>query len=147
MPSWIRCSIVYAISLTKEEWLPAAPMRRCMAIASSCSIKRQCQSVVSKCSHALMQPHGQSLSTWPVSYSLIHALAYALVVKQHHENSSLSIFLTHKCKCVELFPYESACLALSLLVFGSCIHKLILLHRLPSLLRCCSCSSITLVLD
>ena len=122
-------------------------MRMRMAVASSCNIKRQCQSVVSKCSHALMQPHGQSLSTWPVSYSLIHVLAYVLVVKQHQQNILLSLILTQKDKCVELCPYESACIALSLLVFGSGIHKLILLHRLPSLLSCCSCSSITLVLD
>ena len=122
-------------------------MRRLLAVASICNIKRQCQSVVSECSHALMQPHGQSLSTWPVSYSLIHAVAYVLVVKQHQQNILLSLILTQKDKCVELCPYESACIAFSLLVFGSGIHKLILLHRLPSLLRCCSCSSITLVLD
>ena len=75
-----------------------------------------------------MQPHGQSLSTWPVSYSLIHAVAYVLVVKQHQQNILLSLMLTQKDKCVELCPYESACIVLSLLVFGSCIHKLILLH-------------------
>ena len=125
---------------------------RANAKASSCSIKQQYQSAVPICS-IKVQPCANA-NPWPKPEYMASKLlfgympyAYALVVKQHQQNSLLSLILTQKDKCVELFPYESACIAFSLLVFGSGIHKLILLHRLPSLLRCCSCSSITLVLD
>lgn len=120
--------------------------------ASSCSIKQQYQAAVPICS-ITVQPCANA-SSWPKPEYMASKLlfgympyVYALLVKQHQQNSLLSIFFTHKCKCVELFPYESACLALSLPYERMIFISLSFYIRLPSLLRCCSCSSITLVLD
>lgn len=117
-----------AISLTKG-------MTTCRANtkAYGCSIKRQCQSVVSS-STIKVQPCANA-NSWPKPEYMASKLlfgympyAYTLVVKQHQQNSLLPLILTQKDKCVEICPYESACIALSLLVFGSGTHKLILLH-------------------
>ena len=106
---------------------------RANANASSCSIKQQYQAAVPICS-IKVQPCANT-SSWPKPEYMASKLlfgympyAYALVVKQHQQNSLLPLILTQKDKCVELLPYESACLALSLLVRRAGIHKLILLH-------------------